>query len=42
MLTLNRISKTYRVGAFGGKELAAVRDVSFDVRPGGWCCGWCP
>jgi oligopeptide/dipeptide ABC transporter ATP-binding protein len=34
MLTLNRISKTYRVGAFGGKELAAVRDVSFDVRPG--------
>jgi peptide/nickel transport system ATP-binding protein len=34
MLTLNGISKTYRVGAFGGKELAAVRDVSFDVRPG--------
>jgi peptide/nickel transport system ATP-binding protein len=34
MLTLNRISKTYRVGAFGGKELRAVRDVSFDVRPG--------
>lgn len=34
MLKLNRISKTYRVGAFAGKDLPAVRDVSFDIRPG--------
>ena len=34
MLTLERVSKTYKTGTFGGKELAAVRDVSFDVRPG--------
>ncbi len=34
MLTLNGISKTYRVGTFGGKELHAVNNVSFDVRDG--------
>jgi ABC-type oligopeptide transport system ATPase subunit len=34
MLSLERVSKTYRTGTFGGKELAAVRDVSFSVRPG--------
>ncbi len=34
MLRVERISKTYRIGAFGGTDLQAVRDVSFDVRPG--------
>ena len=34
MLRLDRVSKTYRVGTFGGRELAAVRDVSFQVGPG--------
>jgi peptide/nickel transport system ATP-binding protein len=34
MLSLDRISKIYRVGAFGSKQLVAVRDVSFDVGPG--------
>jgi len=34
MLSLNRVSKYYKVGTFGGKELAAVRDVSFDVDAG--------
>ena len=34
MLSLNRVSKSYRVGTFGGKELVAVRDVSFDVNEG--------
>jgi oligopeptide/dipeptide ABC transporter ATP-binding protein len=34
MLSLNRVTKTYRVGTFGGKELVAVRDVSFDVNEG--------
>jgi ABC-type oligopeptide transport system ATPase subunit len=34
MLRLENVSKTYRVGAFGGGHLQAVRDVSFDVRPG--------
>ena len=34
MLTVDRVSKTYRTGTFGGKELVAVRDVSFAVRPG--------
>jgi oligopeptide/dipeptide ABC transporter ATP-binding protein len=34
MLSLDRVSKTYKVGTFGGKELVAVRDVSFDVKPG--------
>jgi peptide/nickel transport system ATP-binding protein len=32
MLSLERLSKVYRIGAFGGKELKAVSDVSFDVR----------
>jgi len=34
MLQLDTCSKSFRVGAFGTKELIAVRDVSFDVRPG--------
>jgi peptide/nickel transport system ATP-binding protein len=34
MLSLNRVSKVYKVGTFGGKDLLAVRDVSFDINPG--------
>ena len=34
MLTLEHVSKTYRVGAFGSKTLRAVEDVSFTVEPG--------
>jgi peptide/nickel transport system ATP-binding protein len=31
MLTLDEVSKVYKVGTFGGKSLVAVNDVSFDV-----------
>lgn len=34
MLRLDGVSKIYRVGTFGGKELRAVGNVSFDVRDG--------
>ena len=34
MLKLDRVSKTYKVGTFGGKDLLAVSDVSFDVQDG--------
>jgi peptide/nickel transport system ATP-binding protein len=34
MLELDRVGKTYRVGTFGGKQLQAVRDVSFSIEPG--------
>jgi peptide/nickel transport system ATP-binding protein len=34
MLTLDRVSKVYKIGTFGGKELPAVTDVSFTVSPG--------
>ncbi len=34
MLTLDGVSKAYKIGTFGGKELPAVRNVSFDVAPG--------
>jgi oligopeptide/dipeptide ABC transporter ATP-binding protein len=34
MLKLERVTKVYKVGTFGGEELIAVRDVSFEVRPG--------
>jgi peptide/nickel transport system ATP-binding protein len=34
MLRLDRVAKVYRVGVFGGRDLTAVRDVSFEVRPG--------
>jgi peptide/nickel transport system ATP-binding protein len=34
MLSLDRVSKIYKTGTFGGKDLVAVRDVSFDVKPG--------
>jgi ABC-type oligopeptide transport system ATPase subunit len=34
MLRLDHVSKRYRVGTFGGRELTAVRDVSLQVGPG--------
>ncbi len=34
MLTVDACCKSYRVGAFGGRELQAVLNVSFEVRPG--------
>jgi peptide/nickel transport system ATP-binding protein len=34
MLSLNRITKTYKIGTFGGKDFTAVRDVSFDIAEG--------
>jgi peptide/nickel transport system ATP-binding protein len=34
MLKLDNISKVYKVGTFGGKQLRAVSDVSFDVEEG--------
>lgn len=34
MLRLENVSKIYRIGAFGGKKLPAVCDVSFDIRDG--------
>jgi ABC-type oligopeptide transport system ATPase subunit len=34
MLTLDNVSKVYKVGTFGGSELPAVRSVSFSLAPG--------
>ena len=34
MLKLDNVSKTYKTGAFGGQEIVAVRDVSFEVSTG--------
>jgi peptide/nickel transport system ATP-binding protein len=34
MLTLDNVSKVYKVGTFGGKELHAVSNVSFDIKEG--------
>jgi peptide/nickel transport system ATP-binding protein len=34
VLTLDRVTKTYRVGTFGGGHLTAVREVSFSIEPG--------
>jgi peptide/nickel transport system ATP-binding protein len=34
MLSVDRVSKVFKLGAFGGKELVAVRDVSFELSPG--------
>ncbi len=34
MLRVDRISKIYRVGTFGGKELHAVSDISFTIKDG--------
>ena len=34
MLKLDKVSKVYKVGTFGGSELLAVSDVSFDVEDG--------
>ncbi len=34
MLKLDKISKIYRVGTFGGKALHAVNEVSFDIQDG--------
>jgi peptide/nickel transport system ATP-binding protein len=31
MLKLDRVSKVYKVGTFGGKQLRAVRNVSFEI-----------
>jgi peptide/nickel transport system ATP-binding protein len=33
-LRLDGVTKVYRVGAFGSRELVAVRDASFEVAPG--------
>ena len=34
MLALEGVSKVYKTGVFGGRDLTAVHDVSFEVRPG--------
>ena len=34
MLTLDGVSKVYKIGTFGGKQLTAVRDGSFSLEPG--------
>ena len=34
MLKLEKVSKVYKVGTFGGKELHAVNEVSFDIKDG--------
>jgi ABC-type oligopeptide transport system ATPase subunit len=34
MLKLDRVTKVYKVGTFGGQRLTAVRGVSFEVKPG--------
>jgi ABC-type oligopeptide transport system ATPase subunit len=34
MLKVDRVTKVYKVGTFGGKRLTAVRGVSFEVQPG--------
>lgn len=34
MIQLDRVSKVYKVGTFGGQELHAVSDVSFEVQDG--------
>ncbi len=34
MLKFDHVSKVYKVGTFGGKELHAVNDVTFDVADG--------
>ncbi|GAA1742700.1 ABC transporter ATP-binding protein [Nonomuraea bangladeshensis] len=34
MLRLDHVTKVFRIGAFGGRTVTAVRDVSFDVAPG--------
>jgi oligopeptide/dipeptide ABC transporter ATP-binding protein len=34
MLSLDRVSKSYKVGTFGGKEFLAVKNVSFDIQTG--------
>jgi peptide/nickel transport system ATP-binding protein len=33
-LALDQVTKVYKVGTFGGKQLTAVRGVSFEVQPG--------
>src|SRR5690554_3219936 len=34
MIKVENLTKIYRTGTFGGKELHAVSDVSFEVQPG--------
>jgi oligopeptide/dipeptide ABC transporter ATP-binding protein len=34
MLSLDHVSKSYKLGTFGGKEFLAVKNVSFDIKTG--------
>ena len=34
MLRLEGVTKVFKAGTFGGKRIAAVSDVSFEIRPG--------
>jgi ABC-type oligopeptide transport system ATPase subunit len=34
MLKLDQVTKVYKVGTFGGRQLTAVRDLSFELSPG--------
>ncbi|MEJ2598625.1 MAG: ABC transporter ATP-binding protein [Anaerolineales bacterium] len=34
MIEIDKVSKVYHIGTFGGKELRAVNDVSFDIKDG--------
>ena len=34
LLKLDNVSKVFSTGTFGGKQITAVRNVSFDVKPG--------
>jgi ABC-type oligopeptide transport system ATPase subunit len=34
VLKLDRVTKVYKVGTFGGKRLTAVHEVSFELKPG--------
>ncbi|MFW6121991.1 MAG: ATP-binding cassette domain-containing protein, partial [Petrotogales bacterium] len=34
MLELDKVSKIYKTGAFGGKKLVAVNNVSFSLKDG--------
>ncbi len=34
MLKLDNVTKVFTIGTFGGQQLTAVRDVSFEVQPG--------
>ncbi len=34
MLKLDHVTKVFSTGTFGGGQITAVRDVSFEVKPG--------